>query len=71
MEDILEESVWIAEIYLGFTSSLMDCMNRKKVFKLSVWMILFLKLPPDITLWNYGMSRLIVAVPLLDQGLHL
>jgi hypothetical protein len=71
MEDILKESVWIAEIHLGFTSYLMDFINRKKGFKLSVWMILFLILPPDMTLWNYGMSRLIVAVPLLDQGLHL
>jgi hypothetical protein len=50
---------------------LMDYMNRKKGFKLSVWMILFLKLPPFMPLWNYGMSRLMVAVPLLDQGLHL
>jgi|JI7StandDraft_1071085.scaffolds.fasta_scaffold24579_3 hypothetical protein len=31
----------------------------------------FSKLPPFMPLWNYGMSRLMVAVPLLDQGLHL
>lgn len=49
----------------------MDYINRKEEFKLSVWMILFLKSPQEMTLWNYGMSRLMVAVPLLDQGLHL
>jgi hypothetical protein len=36
MEDILKESVWIKEIHLGFTSYLMDYINRKEEFKLSV-----------------------------------
>jgi hypothetical protein len=65
MENILEELVWIAKIHLGFTSSLIESLNPENRFKLTVWIILFLKLHLDMTSWNYGMSMLIVAAPLL------
>ena len=36
MEDILEESVWIAKFHLGLTSSLMESLIQKRILIISL-----------------------------------